>query len=234
MQGQRSGIARKSDEHQANAGEQGSSVELSQPGEPAEQEADASGDRIAENLHDKGGEGGEQHDGGGETEKPREEAPAIAAKLKPGALQLARKNAAIAAPQTAKPAAPTTGKAEKQAVPFDMSGKPHTLEATPAPDGVKLTVNKTPIMGKVRQALETAEVKAAQGDKKGKATGPTEIVALREVLTQLEALGTQKNIATEQLKTQAHTIADKLTYIALMTGWKSLDDAGQTLTHAKK
>jgi Domain of unknown function (DUF4157)/Novel toxin 15 len=258
VQGQRSGVQRKAaapggaGEHQAEGAEDEGAEhqaegeeKVSQPGDPAEQEADGVAAKAADELHGKGDEGAEGDDekkqGGDDEkkqggEKPSQEAPAIAAKLMPGAVQLAKKGATAqpAKPATTTPGAPAKAKAKAEAVPFDMSGKPHTLEAAPAADGAKLTVNKAPIAGKVRQALETAEVKAAQGDKKGKATGPTEIVALREVLTQIEALGTQKNITPEQLKTQTHAIADKLTQIAILTGWKSLDDAGQTLAHAKK
>jgi hypothetical protein len=54
VQGQKSEIQRK-----AEAGEEEKGAEVSDPGEPAEQEADAVGDEVADKLH------GEEKDGGG-------------------------------------------------------------------------------------------------------------------------------------------------------------------------
>jgi hypothetical protein len=50
VQGQRSGIQRKADDDGAQA-EQGTESEVSHPDEPAEKEADAVGDKVADDLH---------------------------------------------------------------------------------------------------------------------------------------------------------------------------------------
>jgi hypothetical protein len=70
-------------EQAEEAGEEGAKV--SQPGEPAEKEADAVADHVADQMHggDKQGEHG--------AEAGKEKAPAIGAKLQPGAISLAPK-----------------------------------------------------------------------------------------------------------------------------------------------
>lgn len=83
VQGQRSAIARQADDAHAHGPD---GVEVSQPGEPAEQEADSVGDHIANQLH-----------GGGEIASsdhlaPKERAPAIGAKLDPAKVHLAGKD----------------------------------------------------------------------------------------------------------------------------------------------
>src|SRR5581483_6393745 len=58
VQGQRSGVKRKTtgeDAAHGGAEQQGEQLEVSQPGEPAEKEADDSGDRFAEKEHGAGG-----------------------------------------------------------------------------------------------------------------------------------------------------------------------------------
>jgi len=77
VQAQRSGVQRKADDGAHGDGAHGDGahggLEVSQPGEPAEQEADATADRVAGNLHD-----------GRNTNQPaagKEAAPPIAAKL---------------------------------------------------------------------------------------------------------------------------------------------------------
>jgi hypothetical protein len=55
-------------------------------GEPAEKEADAVGDHVADELHG----GGEKHDSE-HAKAGKEQAPAIGAKLQPGAISLAKK-----------------------------------------------------------------------------------------------------------------------------------------------
>jgi Domain of unknown function (DUF4157) len=104
VQGQRSGISRKADEHEGNAdGQHPTGAEMSQPGEPAELEADATADKVADNLHGgdavaaAAGDHAREGKGGAQAEK-RGEAPraAIAAKLEPNSLPLARKTTAPA------------------------------------------------------------------------------------------------------------------------------------------
>ena len=60
VQGQKSGVSRKADEGEEKA--KGGAPEVSKPEEPAEQEADAVGDKVAEEMHDgkdaKGEKGG--------------------------------------------------------------------------------------------------------------------------------------------------------------------------------
>lgn len=227
VQGQRSGVQRKAETAGDESAEHADGAVVSQPHEPAEKEADAVADHATEKLH--GADDADHSDGGAPPAK--QQAPAIGAKLADSRISLAPKSGASSSPPAKDAAA--SGKGDAQVVQFDMSGKQHALEGAPAADGVKLTVDKAPIAGKVRQAMETAQVKAAQGDAKGKATGPNEIVALREVLTEIQNVSLEKQVPAAQLKAELKSIADKLTHIALMTGWKSLDDAGQTLAHAK-
>lgn len=69
----------------AGGGEAAGQHEVSQPGEPAEQEAGAVADHVAGELHGDGKEAGD-------SEKPvgKQAAPAIGAKLKPGTISLAK------------------------------------------------------------------------------------------------------------------------------------------------
>lgn len=89
VQAQKSGVQRKAEESGQESGapqEGGQSedgAEVSQPGQPAEVEADAVGDHVADQLHG----GGEKEHGGGEA--GREKAPAIGAKLQSGVISLA-------------------------------------------------------------------------------------------------------------------------------------------------
>jgi hypothetical protein len=75
VQGARSGVQRKA-EHDAGEHDAPGGHEVSQPGEPAEKEADAVADHAAEQLH-----GGEKE---GAATAPKQQAPAIAAKLLDG------------------------------------------------------------------------------------------------------------------------------------------------------
>jgi hypothetical protein len=84
IQAQRSGVQRKpsaNGEHDAAHGKQ----DVSQPGDPAEIEADAAGDHVADALH--GDEAKHPHQGPGGKEK----APQIAAKLATSSIALAKK-----------------------------------------------------------------------------------------------------------------------------------------------
>jgi hypothetical protein len=85
VQGQRSGIQRKSERETESQAAQ--APEVSQPGEPAEIEADAVGNRIAESLH---GNDRAQHIDAARPGKER--APAMGAKLDPTKVHLAGKN----------------------------------------------------------------------------------------------------------------------------------------------
>jgi hypothetical protein len=113
VQGQKSGVQRKADGDEHKNGDKGG-PEVSDPGEPAEKEADATGEKVGEELHggdekkdakdggkdkkdgkskdekgaDKEGEGGSEEAGG--EKKPEEQAPAIGAKLEPGTIPLAK------------------------------------------------------------------------------------------------------------------------------------------------
>jgi hypothetical protein len=84
VQEQRSGVQRKPEEGEAEVAEAADGVEVSRPGEPAEIEADAVGDAVAENLHDDGSdtqtddEAVETSTDAGEV---KEAAPAVGAKL---------------------------------------------------------------------------------------------------------------------------------------------------------
>lgn len=70
VQGQRSGVQRKAEDGE----EETESPEVSSPDEPAEKEADAVADKVADGLHAEGGEAGE-------AEKVEEEPAPISAKL---------------------------------------------------------------------------------------------------------------------------------------------------------
>jgi hypothetical protein len=65
VQGQKSGVARKAEQGE----EKGGAPEVSKPEEPAEQEADLMGDRVAEEMHGGGGEKGDKKDKGGKAQK---------------------------------------------------------------------------------------------------------------------------------------------------------------------
>lgn len=78
---------------------------VSQPGEPAEREADAVADHVAEQLHGDGKEGGSEKS----VEAGKEQAPAIGAKLDPGKIHLAGKDPLRAGARNALGAGPTTG-----------------------------------------------------------------------------------------------------------------------------
>ncbi|MDB4971532.1 MAG: hypothetical protein JWN44_7221 [Myxococcales bacterium] len=100
VQGQRSGVQRKAD------GEGGEEEEgVSQPHEPAEKEADAVGDHVADALHGDPGGGAE---GQQPQAAPQEKAPAIGAKLQPGALMRAS-GPRPPAPSTAGKSSPPPG-----------------------------------------------------------------------------------------------------------------------------
>lgn len=113
VQGQRSGVQRKAEEEGADA-EGAPGEKVSQPGEPAEQEADSVADGVADNLHggDEEGEGeekadpeeieaakaqlgGDEEHGNTETQnggaEVKQAAPAIGAKLDPTAVHAALK-----------------------------------------------------------------------------------------------------------------------------------------------
>jgi hypothetical protein len=66
--------------------------EVSQPGEPAEKEADAVGDKVASELHESRESGGAATNETGDA--PKEQAPAIGAKLSDGKVMRAKKDAA--------------------------------------------------------------------------------------------------------------------------------------------
>jgi hypothetical protein len=75
VQGQRAGVQRK-EEPSADATQDAGGVEVSQPGDPAEKEADAVGDHVAAKLH------GDAHEQEGDEAQPgKEQAPEIGAKL---------------------------------------------------------------------------------------------------------------------------------------------------------
>jgi hypothetical protein len=75
VQGQRSGVQRK-EQPSADATQDAGGVEVSQPGDPAEKEADAVGDHVAAKLH------GDAHEPEGDEARPgKEQAPEIGAKL---------------------------------------------------------------------------------------------------------------------------------------------------------
>jgi hypothetical protein len=114
VQGQKSGIQRKAEPGAEQGGDHADAhggEEVSKPGQPAEQEADAVADEVSEDLHDgkpekaeKGdksekGDGEHGDEAGGEkkpAKEPTAKAPAIGAKLEPGAVSLAKKGDAKA------------------------------------------------------------------------------------------------------------------------------------------
>jgi hypothetical protein len=105
VQAQKSGIQRKAEPEAeggqpAEAGEkEEGGADVSQPGEPAEQEADAVADKVGDKLHgakkDAKGEGeagaeGKDGEGAAKAEAPAEQAPPIAAKLEGIGLKIYR------------------------------------------------------------------------------------------------------------------------------------------------
>ena len=92
FRGQR--VQRKADGDPAAHAGAGHDGQVSEPGEPAEKEADAVADHVADELHGAG-----EKAGAAEAAGPKEPAPAIGAKLQPGAISLSgKKGAAAAAP----------------------------------------------------------------------------------------------------------------------------------------
>jgi hypothetical protein len=87
----------------AGGAEAAEHAQVSQPGEPAEREADAVADHVAEKLHGEGKEGERPVEAG------KEAAPAIGAKLDPGKIHLAGKDPLRAGTRNALGAGPTTG-----------------------------------------------------------------------------------------------------------------------------
>jgi hypothetical protein len=86
VQGQRAGVQRKTEAHEDESAD---GANVSQPGEPAEVEADAVSEEIASDLHDGGS--AEKHDPSkGERGAVGEKAPVIGAKLEAGTVFLAR------------------------------------------------------------------------------------------------------------------------------------------------
>lgn len=83
VQGARSGVQRKEAEGAEAGGEH--AAEVSQPGEPAEQEADAAGDHVADQLH------GAPKPAGEGAKPGKQPAPAIGAKLDANKVHLAGK-----------------------------------------------------------------------------------------------------------------------------------------------
>ncbi len=92
FRGQQSPIMRKAAGGAPQHGERGLDAKVSEPGEPAEKEADAVADHVADVMHGGGEKGDAQHGAPG-----KEQAPAIGAKLQPGAISLAKdkKNAGV-------------------------------------------------------------------------------------------------------------------------------------------
>ena len=85
FRGQR--VMRKADGDSAAHADEGHDAKVSQPGEPAEHEADAVADHVAEQLHSGGDKPGAR-----QAAEPKQSAPSIGAKLQPGAISLAGKN----------------------------------------------------------------------------------------------------------------------------------------------
>jgi hypothetical protein len=88
VQAQKSGVQRKAEPQEAAQKGDAGAHEVSQPGEPAEQEADAVGDRVADKLH---GGGAKQTSAAGiDHEAGREQAKPIGAKLEGVGLKVYR------------------------------------------------------------------------------------------------------------------------------------------------
>ena len=127
VQAQKSGIQRKPTEAKGGDEEHGDHA-VSQPGEPAEQEADAVADHVTDKLHDDKGAAGK--------DAPKaagiEQAPKIGAKLQSGAISL-------------------TKKGDKQDAPKPRLGNPGGVQ--PVPDtlagfpGAQRTKAKTSVQG---------------------------------------------------------------------------------------
>lgn len=79
-------------------------AEVSLPGDPAEKEADAVADHVADELHG----GGKERDGAEVPAAGKEQAPAIGAKLKPGTIARAGKDPLKSTTRDALGAGPTT------------------------------------------------------------------------------------------------------------------------------
>lgn len=87
----------------ADGAEAAGQAQVSLPGEPAEREADAVADHVAEQLH------GDGKDGEKPVEAGKEAAPAIGAKLDPSKIHLAGKDPLRAGTRNALGGGPTTG-----------------------------------------------------------------------------------------------------------------------------
>jgi hypothetical protein len=82
LRGRRSAVMRKAD-----SGAKGLDKLVSQPGDPAEQEADAGADHAVEGIH-----GGDKEGTPGRGEAGKEKAPPVAAKLSPATIALSKKD----------------------------------------------------------------------------------------------------------------------------------------------
>src|SRR5881227_3589521 len=79
FRGQR--VMRKAEGHSAAHADEGHDAKVSQPGDPAEHEADAVADHVADQLHSGG-----DKPGAGHAAEPKQPAPSIGAKLQPAAI----------------------------------------------------------------------------------------------------------------------------------------------------
>jgi hypothetical protein len=143
VQGQKSGVQRKADPAHGDAegGGEAGGHEVSEPGDPAEHEADAMGDHAADELHGGGGDkGGGEHGGGdkaGGKKVEREEKPPVGA------------------------AAPSVGRkifrAKKPAAP-DKAAKGGKQPAKDAPPANGLSPKDQEKVKTIQKALDTSKI----------------------------------------------------------------------------
>lgn len=132
VQGQRAGVQRKAAGDATGDAENQAEGEakISQPGEPAEVEADAVAKGAADELHGEGAEGDEKQVPGKRATKA---APAIGGKLEPGAVSLAKKDDK-----------PSETQKERKGNPGGVQPAPDTLPGFP---GAVAAKSKTPVQG---------------------------------------------------------------------------------------
>jgi hypothetical protein len=131
VQAQRSGVQRKADDK----GEGAERPDVSSPGEPAEQEADAVADHVADELHAGGAAAGGH--AAAKAEGTKEQAPAIGAKLGGVGLKVFRADPRDKDKTKRKLRVASTGAAPKLANPADLVDR----DAADAIDAAQKTLN---------------------------------------------------------------------------------------------
>lgn len=258
VQGARGGVQRKADgdggenDHGAAA-----AAEVSQPHEPAEQEADSVGDQVAESLH--GGEQPQAENAAGQQPQAigaEAKATQIAAKLKPGVVVHTKKGDKKSPPQGRKNAKSDFGKGKdaksdfgkgkdakadlgnKDAggpVPIKGKGGDHFVDVEEKAGGYIVGIDHAPVAAKINQAIQTAlaKKKEAEGTEAAKEIA-TELADLRAALRSVQDLEASKKLTADALQARKVAVARELNEIAIKYEYFSIGEAGNVILHGNK